>query len=90
LISANASQRLASDVLLVQNSVPQIIPSFQIAQYASSSLALYLMADDESENITMSFAAALPNAKAFPGVLSFYTNNKVSKNQAVNCKLVPQ
>lgn len=91
LISNGASQRLSSDILYVNNNVPQVIPAFEAAQYASSNLALYMLIDDDNEVPTLAFAAVLPNTKkAFPGTLTPYVNGKAQKTKVLSCKLVPQ
>lgn len=91
LISNGQSQRLSSDILYVQNSVTQVLPAFQVAQFAASDLALYMLIDDDNEVPTLAFAAVLPNTKlAFPGTLTPYVNGKAQKTQVLSCKLIPQ
>ncbi len=57
-VSANPSKRLRSDITFSKNGSSTLISSLSIAQYASTNVLLYLLADDGVENVSLRFTAA--------------------------------
>jgi VCBS repeat-containing protein len=57
LISYSESARLASDVLVVPNGVPRVLPAFQAAQYIASDSELHILFDDNNEHLDFRFDA---------------------------------
>lgn len=92
VIKSTKSRRLGSDLFNKSAAgVNQIISSLQVAQYAFSAAAAYVLIDDPTESPIMSFQAVLPNkTKVFGGAIQELdpVTGKVKNNRLLKCTLV--
>lgn len=88
LIRDSQSARLASSAFYTSNSGSLEFPQNSIAQYKTTAVDLFLIADNASgQNQLQLFAVGA--RKKYVGVISeFGLNGAISKNIAVNCAIV--